>query len=69
MCVGIIINSTHIFVVGTDGLSFNRVEVLQWASGEAYHKVKMGGGTCQQVEVMTHGDCWTAIHTLVQGTL
>ena len=63
------ISSTHIFVVGTDSLSFNWVDVLEWSSREAYHKVKVGCGACQQIEVVTHWHCRTAIHTLVQGAL
>ena len=64
-----ICGSPYVFVVGRDGLSFNGVNVLQWASGEPNHKVKVRGRPSQQVEVMTHGNCWTAIHTLVQGPL
>lgn len=69
MGVGEQIINTYIFIVGRDCLSFDRIEVLKWAGGEANHEVKVRGGPSQQVEVVTHGDCWTSIDTLVQWSL
>ena len=33
--------NAYIFIIGTDSLSLDGVEVLEWASGEADHQVKM----------------------------
>ena len=61
-------SSTYIFVVGSNCLSLNRVDILQWTRGEPNHEVKVRRRSSEEVEVVAHGNCGSAIHTLVQGT-
>ena len=61
-------SSTYIFVVGSNCLSLNRVDILQWTRGEPNHEVKVRRRSSEEVEVVAHGNCRSAIHTLVQGT-
>ena len=61
-------SNTYIFVVGSNCLSLDRVDILQWTRGEPNHEVKVRRRSSEEVEVVAHGNCRSAIHTLVQGT-
>ena len=60
---------SYVFIEGTDGVFFQRIEILEWASGEPHHQVQVIQTSGHDVKVVTDWDGGGLVHTLIQRVL